>query len=85
MQQKVDTHGFKILGLRGAVSLIKFYVRARECYFVYYDLKDNKVTVNEPAGYSATKILVIESGVYELTQQELADAVVDKIRLSLYN
>ena len=80
MQTRIDTQGYIIRGLRKAVRDIKTCVLARELYFVYYDLATREVTVNKPAGYSATKICIIESGVYNLTQQELAYLVVDRLK-----
>lgn len=85
MQTKVDTKGYIINGLRKAVRDINVCVMARELYFIYYDLVSRTVTVNEPAGYSATKICILESGVYKMTQQELADLIVDKIESLKYN
>lgn len=85
MQTKVDTKGYIINGLRKAVRDINVCVMARELYFIYYDLVSRTVTVNEPAGYSATKICILESGVYKMTQQELANLIVDKIESLKYN
>ena len=85
MQIKVDTKGYIINGLRKAVRDINVCVMARELYFIYYDLMSRTVTVNEPAGYSATKICILESGVYKMTQQELANLIVDKIESLKYN
>ena len=85
MQTKVDTKGYIINGLRRAVQQIRICVALRELYFVYYDLISRTVTVNEPAGYSATKICILESGVYKMTQQELANLIVDKIESLKYN
>lgn len=85
MQTKVDTKGYIIKGLRRAVRIINSLVDQRELYFIYYDLISNDVTVNYPAGCSATKICIMESGVYKMTQQELANVIVDKIEKVKYN
>lgn len=80
MQHKVDTKGYKINGLRAAVANIKECVRMHELYFVHYDKRDCTVYVNLPSWYAAGTVLIIESGVYKMTQQELADLIVDKLR-----
>lgn len=85
MQNKVDTQGFIINGLRAAIKQINTDVNCRELYFVYYDLIDHTVYVDVPAGYSTSRILIIESGVYKMTQQELADVIIDKLKDIVYN
>jgi hypothetical protein len=79
MQNKIDTKGYIIRGLRKAVKQISEAVNRRELYFIYYDLETRTVEVNAPAGYSDKKLLIMESGVYKLTQQEIADIIVDKL------
>lgn len=85
MTEKVDTHGYLIRGLREVCGEIKKCVKRKELYYIYYDLATMKLSINEPAGYSATKVLLLESGVYEMSQQELADMVVDRLKKKIYN
>lgn len=80
MQKKIDTQGYIIRGLRAAVHDINNLVKQKELYFIYYDLISRCVYVNKPAGYSTTMICIMESGVYKMTQQELADIVVDRLK-----
>lgn len=77
MQKKVDTKGHIIKGLRQAVKQIAADVRCRELYFVYFDLISREVLVDVPGGASPARLLVMESGVYNMTQQELADLIID--------
>lgn len=77
MQKRVDTKGHIIKGLRQAVKQIATDVRCRELYFVYFDLISREVLVDVPGGSSPARLLIIESGVYNMTQQELADLVID--------
>ena len=85
MQTKIDTHGYLLNGLRKAAKEINDCVKRKELYFIYYDIDTREVTVNVPRGYSDTKILLLEQGVYPMDQQELADFVVDKIKDIVYN
>lgn len=80
MQNKVDTHGYIIKGLRGAVKTLRSCIKQKELYFIYYNMETREVTVNEPGGASPVLVCIIESGVYDITQQELADLIVDKIK-----
>lgn len=79
MQNKVDTHGYIIKGLRKAARDIKDCVKRKELYFIYFNIETKEVEVNKPAGYSTKHILLKESGVYELSQQEIANMVVDML------
>ena len=81
MQATVDTHGYLIRGLRRACGEIKESVRRRECYFVYYNKKTCEVLVNIPSNNRPELVLIMECGTFELTQQEIADFIVDKLNV----
>lgn len=81
MQNKVDTHGYIIKGLRAAARDIRACVKRKELYFLYIDRIDHMLYVNVPAGASPDLVLLLESGVYALDQQEIADLAVKAIRI----
>ena len=81
MQNKVDTHGYIIKGLRAAARDIRTCVKRKELYFLYIDMTDHMLYVNVPGGSSPCMVLLVESGVYTLDQQEIADIAVKGIKI----
>lgn len=81
MQRKTDTHGYIIRGLRRAARTIAECVNRHELYFVYFNTDTQTVTVNEPAHSDPKHILLMESGYYKLSQQDIANMAVHAIEL----
>lgn len=81
MQRKTDTHGYIIRGLRRAARTIAECVNRHELYFVYFNINTQTVTVNEPAHSDPDNILLMESGYYKLSQQDIANMAVRAIEL----
>lgn len=77
MQNKVDTKGRIIKGIRKAVKDINGCVDRMELYFVYFNLKSRELSVNIPVGKDPDEIMLIESGVYKMSQQQLVDITID--------
>ena len=84
MQIKVDTKGYIIKGLRAAARDIRACVDRKELYFVYFNLKSRELSVNIPVGKDPDEILLIESGVYKMSQQQLADITIDVLTSRVY-
>ncbi len=81
MQRKTDTHGYIIRGLRRAARSVAECVNRHELYFVYFNRNTQTVTVNEPAHSDPDHILLIESGYYKLSQQDIANLAIRAIEL----
>ena len=81
MQTKVDTHGYIIKGLRAAARDIRACVKRKELYFLYINMIDQMLYVNVPAGASPYMVLLVESGVYALDQQEIANLAAQAIEI----
>lgn len=81
MQRKTDTHGYIIRGLRRAARTIAECVNHHELYFVYFNIETQTVTVNEPAHSDPKHILLMESGCYKLSQQDIANLAIRAIKL----
>lgn len=81
MQNKVDTQGYIMKGLRAAARDIRACVKRKELYFLYIDMIDHMLYVNVPAGASPCMVLLVESGVYALDQQEIANLAAHAIEM----
>lgn len=78
-QVRIDTKGYTIKGLRKACADIDAAVRIKELYFIYFNIKDRTVSVNTHKGGYTDNLLILESGVYKLSQQDIANLIIDRL------
>ena len=81
MQNKVDTHGYIIKGLRTAAAKTKMCNRKWRFYDIYWSVATREVHVvtDEDQIDSTSWVLVLSSQRDPMTQQEIADLVYTRI------